>query len=84
MTTNKKEYRYIVTYTEGEGWWVMDPTGVFWEGSNIWDFETGDFLMEEEINEEARVGEWKASEALGDAIDYLNDRDWREKSGTNL
>ena len=62
----------------------MDPTGVFWEGSNIWDFETGDFLMEEEISEEARVGEWKASEALSDAIDYLNDRDWREKSGSYL
>ena len=84
MTTNKKEYRYIVTYTEGEGWWFMDPTGVFWEGSNIYDFEKGEFLLPDEINEEIEVVEWRAAEALSDAIDCLNDKDWGTPIGINI
>jgi hypothetical protein len=80
MMMNKKDYRYVVTYTEGEGWWFMDPTGVFWEGSNIWDHEKGEFLMEHEITEETQVEEWKAAESLSNAIDSLNDQDYYKNS----
>jgi hypothetical protein len=80
MMMNKKDYRYVVTYTEGEGWWFIDPTGVFWEGSNIWDYEKGEFLMEHEITEETQVEEWKAAESLSNALDSLNDQEYYKNS----
>jgi len=73
MDRNVKEYRYVVTYTEGKGWWFIDPTGLFWEGSNIWDHELGEFLEPKQITTFTSYKEEKVAEELYNAIEVLND-----------
>lgn len=84
MGRNVKEYRYVVTYTEGQGWWFIDPTGLFWEGSNIWDHELGEFLEPKQIHTFTAYKEEKVAEELGKAIEILNDNIYLDTLEDNL
>ena len=87
MDRNVKEFRYVVTYTEGQGWWFIDPTGLFWEGSNIFDHELGEFLEPQQIHALDSYKEEKVAEELYKAIEALNDSnhlDYIEENLTEL
>lgn len=69
MTESKKEYRYIVTYTDGIGWWFDSPAGIFWEGSNVYDYEKSDFLDYEQLDSETLRREAECESALSAALE---------------
>jgi hypothetical protein len=68
MTESKKEYRYIVTYTDGIGWWFDSPAGIFWEGSNVYDYDKAEFLNDDELDSETLRREAECDSALSEAL----------------
>jgi acid phosphatase class B len=71
--TMSKDYRWVITYTEGVGWWYDDCVGLFWEGSNVFDPDKSDFLSDDELTNEIREQQAKLDKQLSQAVAQLDE-----------